>query len=354
MDAPPGPPQPTRVSLSEPIEKLRDALRHNVESEQAIRFVLEKYDEKHSPVERNNYENALNAVVAERIMLEDHLNVTDRQAPVATASPSQQTSPPVSHAPHAQSLPPLASHALVAPSTAPLTPSTAPPLSPDFCYRALRTDESPDKGLFAKDPTSTATVRDHILHGSERSFKSPFISVTIELRIAVAFSGPFQEIAAIRWSAWKEKTKAEVINFASTDNRDLLLKDDESERAIANVMYARRSQEMLLRKQVPAEYVKGLKKSFKLTNPPHLLPNCAAISRFPQSDTDISTIKLIEMVGDTNDGMFRLSWRDTKNVEHKLIYKKARPNVADEIPDAKRLQQHLRREFLALTYASLI
>lgn len=256
----------------------------------------------------------------------------DQRVPIATSSPSQQQeTPPVSHLP---SLPSSALHVA--------------PLSPDICYRALRTNESPEKGLSSKDPASKATVTDHILRGSEKSFQSPYISATTELRIAVAFGGPFQAIAAIRWSAWKVKTQGEVINFASADNRDLLLKDDENEKAKANVMYARRSQEMLLRKQVPAEFVKNLEKSFKLTKPPHLLPNSAIKEQFPMSDTDIATIKLLEMVGDTNDGMFRLSWRDSNNVERKLIYKKARPNVADEIPDAIHLQRNLRREFLAL------
>lgn len=342
MDRPLGaPPEPSRVSVAEPPEKLRDALRHDFKSEEAIRFVLERFGEKLSPAERKNYESALSEVVAERMMLEEYLNATDRQVPAATFSPSQQATPPVSRPPQqSTSLPSLASSALA---------GQAVPLSPDYCYRALRTDEFPAKGLFAKDPASTATVMDHILRGSEKTFKSPFISVTTELRIAVAFGGPFQEIAAIRWTAWKEKTKGEVINFASADNRDLLLRDDENEKAMANVMYARRSQEMLLRKEVPAEYVTSLKKRFELTKM-RLLSNCATQERFPQNDTDISTAKLLEMVGDTNDGIFRLSWRDSKNVEYKLIYKKARPNVAEVIPDAMRLQVNLHREFLALKY----
>ena len=60
----------------------------------------------------------------------------------------------------------------------------APQPQEDIAYRVLRPGENPKLGLQAKNPSATYTVDGHVLNGSKPGFKSQFISVTRDRRVA--------------------------------------------------------------------------------------------------------------------------------------------------------------------------
>jgi RHS repeat-associated protein len=55
----------------------------------------------------------------------------------------------------------------------------------DYVYRALRADENPAVGLFAKDMAGTRSMRDHVRLGSGEGFESQFISTTRDQSVAI-------------------------------------------------------------------------------------------------------------------------------------------------------------------------
>ena len=77
-----------------------------------------------------------------------------------------------------------------------------------YIYRTLRPDEDCHRGLVAKDSHGRKTVHDHVANGSQRGFKSQFISATTELHIAH------------RW-----QNKGHNLRIAQISRRDMLYAD---------------------------------------------------------------------------------------------------------------------------------
>ena len=72
------------------------------------------------------------------------------------------------------------------------------PFEGGYYFRSLRPDENV-KNLEAKDPNNkkdisdpqdrTDSILEHIRYGSKQDYKSPWLSLTAELNVALAFAG---------------------------------------------------------------------------------------------------------------------------------------------------------------------
>lgn len=223
------------------------------------------------------------------------------------------------------------------------------PLARKICYRALRIDENPKDGLKAAAPDSKVTLQEHILNGSS-GLKSPYISATAELAVAISFGGPFQDIVAIDWAAWQEQEKGDIVDFTLGDNRVTLLRDQDNRLLNNEIVYSERSKELLLRGQVSKKHVFPLKRTFTLQS---RLSCITGEDHFPRTTRDLEStnFSLIDRYLGTNDGMFLACWKVDDRKKHNLLYKRARPNIGEKLADAAQLCSNLRQEFLALRYA---
>lgn len=88
----------------------------------------------------------------------------------------------------------------------------------NFLFRVLRVDEKWEEGLFAKDTKSEDTITDHVLRGSQPGYKSPFISTTDDLYVAIRFAGAFQNIVEI------EQKNLNVFRLTTEANQHLKTK----------------------------------------------------------------------------------------------------------------------------------
>ena len=119
----------------------------------------------------------------------------------------------------------------------------------DKCFfRSLRPDEDPNKleakdshRRFPGDPEERRLlIRDHVKCGSRPGYKSPWLSLTADLKVALAFAGPVSRVAFVRvGDLLREKRGSEVKWLDKEYLQSVLIEKD----ALAR---SRRSDEVLV------------------------------------------------------------------------------------------------------------
>ena len=168
-------------------------------------------------------------------------------------------------------------------------------LKEDFLYRALRTDEDPDKRIICKDPNSNRTIDQHVKDGL--TYPSKYISTTASFDLAERW---------IRTSAYKSSYKCgttivkidvnilksnfphlvnSAYNFTEEDVIDAFL-TGESKR------FARRYDEVVFENYIPLSticnvHVEG--KGWNETEPPRSEPTQTSTSTSPSIYTPITS-----------------------------------------------------------------
>jgi hypothetical protein len=121
-------------------------------------------------------------------------------------------------------------------------------LWPDLGLRlsGVATDENPDEGLSAKNPSATYQVEGHVLNGSKRDFKSQFISTSwSEATARDKYGGRVVRIDL-------SMVTGNVYNLADKECRESLLRGSTS-RNMANA-----DQEVLIEGFVPASAIEEI------------------------------------------------------------------------------------------------
>ena len=179
-----------------------------------------------------------------------------------------------------------------------------------YYFRSLRPDEDISM-LEAKDPKDprnpkdskerTEMIQEHIKYGSKLDYKSPWLSLTAELDVALAFAGPISRVAIIpTTSLHKEKNTNEVQRLDKEYLRSVLTEAD----AIAR---SRRSDEVLVFRGLScAEQLQ-----VKLEGKPKriLAPGFDDSNIFPSHIVKLPEPK--EVIGGPNKRMFRIELEGT-------------------------------------------
>ena len=171
-------------------------------------------------------------------------------------------------------------------------------------FRSLRPDEDINK-LKAKDPyrrppvdskERTEMIQEHIKYGSRLGYKSPWLSLTAELDVALAFAGPVSRVALIPTEElhW-EKKDTEVKRLDKEYLRSVLTEAD----AIAR---SRRSDEVLVFKGLGCAKLLDIKLEERPVR--ILAPGFDDGTKFPSHFDKMPRAK--EAIGGPNKRMFRI------------------------------------------------
>ena len=122
----------------------------------------------------------------------------------------------------------------------------------DVLYRVVRSDENPNKGLVAKDPSANKTVLSHVNCGGRLKYKSQFISTSKSLDAAKHYKEKHEkkgetglQIVKIDLHALPKKCNLKIVDLTIEENRKKYLG-----KAVCN-NFAKASQEVLLTCDVP-------------------------------------------------------------------------------------------------------
>ncbi|HKQ07906.1 MAG TPA: RHS repeat-associated core domain-containing protein, partial [Blastocatellia bacterium] len=100
----------------------------------------------------------------------------------------------------------------------------------NIVYRALRDDENPSTGLWAKDVLAEESLDDHIIHGSDSEYADQYISTTrstlVAQRYALTGSSTNKRIAVIDF----DRVRAPYYDVSTPVGAAKHLKDDEARR----------------------------------------------------------------------------------------------------------------------------
>lgn len=138
----------------------------------------------------------------------------------------------------------------------------------EIVYRALRTDEDPNIGLFAKGRDRNFGIKNHItpLKGHSNKNDSPWISTTRSLKVAAAWASESKHnkgIAKIKMdNAWREQEcdhvepgKRKIYDFTNQENINLFFPDKRDTRARNTAVS---SQEVTIYREIPKENILAL------------------------------------------------------------------------------------------------
>ncbi|MFL0122934.1 hypothetical protein V2611_14155 [Tenacibaculum maritimum] len=118
-----------------------------------------------------------------------------------------------------------------------------------YVYRVVRPEENLKLGLVAKNPDATYTITGHVLHGSRPKFKSQFISVTRDIKVA---------------KEWAEKTGNRIVKIDTKliegNVYDLSIQAGQTKYLKGNTAkrFANKSKELVIEGKVPAEAIEKL------------------------------------------------------------------------------------------------
>mmetsp|Transcript_11544 Transcript_11544/g.16047 ORF Transcript_11544/g.16047 Transcript_11544/m.16047 type:complete len:822 (-) Transcript_11544:67-2532(-) len=197
------------------------------------------------------------------------------------------------------------------------------PLQRDNCYRVLRHDEDPQKGLISRNPEfqGEPPVVSHVTGKTEGD---PLISTTADLEVACKFAGAFQRIAKVNVTHFRQShanPEWAVIDLTTGANRaHMLLSDSDHEKLVKEIQFAQRSQEVLLFLQVPPEFVSEVK--IERTFEP-----ITEIEDNNWLPTNLCDLEQIRSIGGFNDGLLLVKDKQTNK---QFVMKRAKPNVLPE------------------------
>ena len=173
-------------------------------------------------------------------------------------------------------------------------------------FRSLRPDERINK-LEAKNPSRrppadskerTEMIQEHIRYGSTLGYKSPWLSLTAELDVALAFAGPVSRVALISTEELHmEKEDTEVKRLDKQYLRSILTDAD----AIAR---SRRSDEVLIFKGMGCAKLLDIKLEEKPVRV--LAPGFNDSAKFPSASDFDKLPQAKEVIGGPNKRMFRI------------------------------------------------
>ena len=123
----------------------------------------------------------------------------------------------------------------------------------DVLYRVVRSDENPNEGLVAKDPSENRKVISHVNNGGRPKYKSQFISTTKSLDAAKQYKEKYEKkgvpdlrIVKIDLPALPKNCNLKIVDLTIKENRDNYLGNSDRIKNFANA-----SQEVLLTCDVP-------------------------------------------------------------------------------------------------------